>query len=206
MQCNELKPIQVIYILYCLPALLPSWIAHETMEYYPIQMCSFYTPIAFNLMILVFAFWIICLKQLSYYQPLLFLTLNHERLAVILNALTIVIVLVTFGVEEMNAGHICFPQASEMILSLEANVNASLSLELLNRNLTVFDNQTKETRIVSIVLKISIFFCVMLVLVPSILRGLKVSKTFFMNIKVNNKINASSLSLIEMGNMNVSFR
>ena len=169
-------------------------------------MCSFYTPIAFNLMILVFAFWIICLKQLSYYQPLLFLTLNHERLVVILNALTIVIVIVTFGVEKMNAGHICFPQASEMILSLEANVNASLSLELLNRNLTVFDNQTKETRIVSIVLKISIFFCVMLVLVPSILRGLKVSKTFFMNIKVNNKINTSSLSLIEMGNMNVSFR
>ena len=158
-------------------------------------------------MILVLGFWIICLRSLSYYQPLLFLTLNHEKLAIILNALTIAIVMVTFGVEKMNTGHLCFAQASKMVILLEANVNISFSSELLKRNLTVFDEETKETRIVSLVYKVLIFLCLILVIFPYIImKGFKVSKTIYFYMKAKNRITPTSTPNIEGCNSNTPNR
>ena len=158
-------------------------------------------------MILLFVFWIICLKTLSYYEPFLFLTLNHEKLAVILNVVTIAIVMVTFGVEKMKTGHICFAQESEMVLLLEANSNTNFSSELLKRNLTVFDVETKKTRILALVFKVLICLCLMLVTFPYIInKGFNVSKTIYFYMGAKNRITPTSPPDIERCNSNTPNR
>ena len=90
--------------------------------------CSFLTPKIFNVVGMLYLLSFFTIKTLSVYDPVLYLSLNHDVGLIIVDAIVIVINLIIFFSKLAYSSNICYPRFAESLLSF-INIKMELKIE-----------------------------------------------------------------------------